>query len=219
MLSRNDDSTKIITSSTSAPFQSSGRHFGSHSGTRLASKCLDSSAKPSSSPSRLVSSTHSWPRCVSPARDTPGLRETATTAILNSEITTQAADRDRQRVTMEQRDADQHQREQDEIDGDAGHRRRFDHRGDKRTAGQRGRGQQARAKTRHVAGMERASRGTSLGACERARRGAARRVFVTRIVACRPCPTSRDRRRRCVWPSDSVNAPGRSLLVSPRLDP
>ncbi len=63
MLSRNDDSTKIITSSTNAPFQSSGSRRGSHAGTWLASKCFDSNAKPSSSPSRFASSTHSCPRC------------------------------------------------------------------------------------------------------------------------------------------------------------
>ena len=42
---------------------------GSTAGTPLSSKCLASNAKPSSSISRLVSSTTSWPRCrLSPPR-------------------------------------------------------------------------------------------------------------------------------------------------------
>ena len=41
MLSRKDDSTKTITSSTKAPFQSSGRKRGRTSGTSLFSKCRD----------------------------------------------------------------------------------------------------------------------------------------------------------------------------------
>ena len=74
MLSRKDDSTNTITSSTNAPFQSRGRNLGSSAGTLLSSKCFDSSAKPSSRHRRLARMTHSWGRWASrPAMPSPAL--------------------------------------------------------------------------------------------------------------------------------------------------
>ncbi len=90
ILSRKLDSTKIITSSTRAPFQSSGRKCGSRAGTLLASKCFDSKAKPRSNPSRFASSTHSCPRCDSQPAN-PGPSANGERAILNSEITAKPA--------------------------------------------------------------------------------------------------------------------------------
>ena len=87
MLSRKLDSTKIMTSRTNPPFQSSGRKRGRMAGTRLASKCLDSSAKPSSRPSRLASSTHSCARCATkPSMPAPSGK--GENRILNSVMTT-----------------------------------------------------------------------------------------------------------------------------------
>ena len=61
MLSRKDEITNTPISMTKPPFQSSGKTCGSTSGTRLFSKWSANKAKPTSSPSRLVSVTHSWP--------------------------------------------------------------------------------------------------------------------------------------------------------------
>ena len=90
MLSRNDDNTKIITSSTRPPLQSSGRSFGNHSGTRLVSKCFDNSAKPSNSPSKLVNMTHSCARCCHQPR-TPVPAGNGEKPILYSEMTIRPA--------------------------------------------------------------------------------------------------------------------------------
>ena len=59
MLSRKVDSTNTSSSITKPPFQSSGRKRGSSAGNWLSSKCLDSNAKPSSSPNRFATVTHS----------------------------------------------------------------------------------------------------------------------------------------------------------------
>ena len=59
MLSRNEESTNTSASSTTPPFQSSGRMRGSSCGTWLSSKCRESSAKPTSSANRLARITHS----------------------------------------------------------------------------------------------------------------------------------------------------------------
>ena len=62
ILSRNDDSTKIMASSMNPPFQSSGRNFGSTAGTWLSSKWRDNNANPTSSRNKLLSITHSCAR-------------------------------------------------------------------------------------------------------------------------------------------------------------
>ena len=112
------DSTKTITSSTNAPFQSSGRKRGRTSGTWLSSKCFDSSAKPSSRHSRLVRITHSCCMCPTrPAQAGAGLE--AGEDELVDDDGREPGQRDLQRVVVEQRDAEQRQREQDEIDRDA----------------------------------------------------------------------------------------------------
>ena len=59
MLSRNAEITNTSASSTSPPFQSSGRMRGSRCGNWLCSKCRDSSAKPTSSANRFARITHS----------------------------------------------------------------------------------------------------------------------------------------------------------------
>ncbi len=65
----------MITSSMKGPSQPSGSNFGSTSGTPLSSKCRASRAKPTSSPSRLASSTHSWAMCTpKPAMPAPVLK-------------------------------------------------------------------------------------------------------------------------------------------------
>ena len=75
MLSRNDDRTNTISSSTNAPYQSPGSTRGSTSGTRLFSKCRDSSAKPVSSMKRFARTTHSCSRWVArPANPGPSLK-------------------------------------------------------------------------------------------------------------------------------------------------
>ena len=71
MLSRKLDSTNTITSSTKAPFQSSGRKAGMTSGSLLFSKWRESSAKPISSRNRLARITHSCCMCTRKAAE-PG---------------------------------------------------------------------------------------------------------------------------------------------------
>ena len=110
MLSRKDDSTNTITSSTNAPFQSRGRNLGSSAGTLLSSKCFDSSAKPSSRHRRLARMTHSWGRWASrPAMPSPALNPVKASLYRGD---------DRQ---SDQRHAEQRQRKQDEIERNAEH--------------------------------------------------------------------------------------------------
>ena len=118
MLSRKLDSTKIMTSRTNAPFQSSGRNRGSSAGMRLSSKCFESSAKPSSSPSRLVRITHSCCRCgAKPWNPAPALKPVNTSVGHDGKKT---GHRHGERVMMKQRHAGERQAdEQHELDGNA----------------------------------------------------------------------------------------------------
>ncbi|EXI69506.1 MAG: hypothetical protein AW07_04249 [Candidatus Accumulibacter sp. SK-11] len=75
MLSRNPESTQMISSRTKGPNQFAGSSRGSTSGTPLSSKCRARSAKPTSRHNRLASSTHScamW--AASPGNPSPALK-------------------------------------------------------------------------------------------------------------------------------------------------
>ena len=123
MLSRNDDSTKIITSRTNPPFQSSGSRREQPRGNVARLEMLRQQREPSSSPRRFASSTHSCrKRKIPPTRTCGGERREED---LEERDDRQSGHRDLQRVVMEQRDAEQRDGEQDEIDRDPRDRRGF----------------------------------------------------------------------------------------------
>ena len=120
MLSRNDDSTNTITSSTKPPCQSAGRKRGSTSG-HAALLEVPRQQRESHQQQEQVGEDHPLVPQVqraSPAMPGPSLKP------VNSELVSrddgEAGQRDLQRVVVEQRDAQQRQREQDEVDRDTG---------------------------------------------------------------------------------------------------
>ena len=123
MLSRKDDSTKIITSSAKPPFQPSGRKRGSMMGMRLFSKCRDSREKPTSSSSRLMRIVCSW--CRWPIRPlTPGTGLEAGKEHLVTGYDTQSDHGDRECVVVQQSYTDQRSTEENELDRYTEHSRR-----------------------------------------------------------------------------------------------
>ena len=116
MLSRNEDSTNTMTSRRKPPFQSSGRKCGRTSGTLLRSKWLESSAKPSSRPSRFVRITHSCGHVQREAAEARAGLEAGEGELVEHDGR-KAGERDRQDMAVEERHAEKRQREQHELEG------------------------------------------------------------------------------------------------------